>query len=601
MWLLVAWHVVGCVLLAAAGAWPGARFRSTLHRFATPSGLLGAIACGSLTTVAGLFTLSHALGTSFNAFDDEAYAYLAERLTRTGGLIDSFNQRRLVSYGGATLYHALILNAAGNSALYASELMFSSLMLAFLVAARPNRRFALVGGALLVVGVLAGSGVGPIVNISPCYSAAALTLAAFRVLELVPTRTESRLAQGGAAIVFGLLLGGVIALRFTFATPIVVAAILVLVLELRRGRVAMTSALVAAASTTVAISGWAVALERSSGTPLFPLIDGNYNPSWPGGTDPNASLHSYIRIVIALGREANMGWIIAVSALIAVGLLWWRGRTTTAATVLLAASLGCASQFVVLSVAFSASGLNDLWRFAAPSTFALGLYAIDALWRSNVPRPTARASRPDATTRRDGTGWSFLRGGTVATLVLVISVLMFNAPLSALADQFKAGVHAGANLVTANAPLPDRYSELRATYERVNAAIPRDARVLAAVNYPALLDPTRYTFSTLDIAGSVSPPPHMPFGKGLAAKLTYLREQGYDYILAQDDNTYGLYNRARWAANLTSLRAIVPLANRRWTPDMLEWLDDVTRLSSDPSARRFGGLLLVRIAGGARH
>jgi hypothetical protein len=84
----------------------------------------------------------------------------------------------------------------------------------------------------------------------------------------------------------------------------------------------------------------------------------------------------------------------------------------------------------------------------------------------------------------------------------------------------------------------------------------------------------------------------MPFGRGLGAKLAYLRHQGFEYVLVQAEPKGGLYTRAPWEHNLKPGTALV---YRRWTPYVLEWLDDAAALAARPTALHFGALALVKI------
>ncbi|HWD25039.1 MAG TPA: hypothetical protein VG368_06215 [Acidimicrobiales bacterium] len=98
----------------------------------------------------------------------------------------------------------------------------------------------------------------------------------------------------------------------------------------------------------------------------------------------------------------------------------------------------------------------------------------------------------------------------------------------------------------------DRLLPLRATYAQMNANIPAGSKVLAAVDDPALLDFSRFDFSTLDEVGTASPPPGIPIMKGKAAVVAYLKRLGYDGIVASDTSSDGYYYSPQWQTDLSS-------------------------------------------------
>ena len=125
----------------------------------------------------------------------------------------------------------------------------------------------------------------------------------------------------------------------------------------------------------------------------------------------------------------------------------------------------------------------------------------------------------------------------------------------------------------------------------MNAAIPRGAKVLSAVEYPALWDFSRFQFSTLDIAGAVSPPPHMPYFQGAAAKVAYLRHLGFDYIVTESPVKTDLYGG--WQEFLSS----TSYYRKAYASYFGDWQSTVTQLENDGryGVTHIGHLALIKI------
>ena len=131
-----------------------------------------------------LVSLGLAIGFPFyNVDDDDAgYIYLARRLLDTGGLLDPFNTRRLTAYGGSTLYQSLFLNVSGNSSVRGFEWTFAALLLVLVAIRTVRRRWWALGAFVVGAGILVGTGSGPLQNLSPVFSASALSLGVYQLL-----------------------------------------------------------------------------------------------------------------------------------------------------------------------------------------------------------------------------------------------------------------------------------------------------------------------------------------------------------------------------------------------------------------------------------
>src|SRR5579864_1710299 len=228
--VLLAWHAVG-VLYLLVRLWPlGGRMAPVGGR---------AFIRGALLSAAGVFLLLLSVGYSigfpfYNPPDDDpGYIYLAQRLVRTGGLIDPFNLRRFASYGGSSLYQSLFLRLTGNASLRGFELTFGALLLLVVVVATMRRRWLVLFVLLVGLGILMGQGIGPIINLSPTYSVAALSLGTYQLLSKIRDPTEGP-QQPLLFVVLGVVLAAILAFRWAYLLSVGFAVLLVVGILLGR-------------------------------------------------------------------------------------------------------------------------------------------------------------------------------------------------------------------------------------------------------------------------------------------------------------------------------------------------------------------------------
>jgi len=605
--LLLFWHFLGVALLLARLAWV-ARAPITIT--------WNSVVAVAATTAAGLVLILMSLGTAlgasslpsyslgaYNPYDDDAaYVYLAKKLIDTGGLIDPFNLRRLTGYGGSTLYHSIFFGVSGNSSLRGFEFMFAALLLVLVAVWDTRRRWLAVSVLFVGLGVLLGHGAGPIANLSPDYSVAVLSLATYQLLRKIPDIASPE--QPLRYVIIGVLLAGILTLRVYFITAVVIATLIVIISI--RGRRSIKGLAIITGTSAVAISGWAVALLRSSGTPLFPLIAGNYNTSSPSGADPSVhGFRAYAQLFLDAFNGYDVGAISLVCGVLAVSCLvfttWQRRRML----VLFAASVGSLVQLAVLTYIFVGADTSDIVRWQAPSTLAVGLLAINTLLprrdRERTGRSTGRlpsSQRVPTVPTLSTSLLHFHRRVATAIVMLVlllgVSSLTFGDSISVFAHDTSSSLQLGRRVLQRSLGLADRYGSLRKEYSQLNSMVPQGARVLAAVDYPALLDGAKYDLATLDEAGSASPPPHMPFFRGATAKVRYLRHLGYQYIVVDSPNSPGLYQLGPF---LDVFRIPVYFI-RAQVPYYIDWWSTVFSLekSGRYSVRHAGQLSLIKIS-----
>ena len=582
--VLMAWHAIGALLLSPRLV-PAVRAARNARREARAT----ALGMGAVVAVLGLVAIGTAMGASIfsvNPFDDDAaYIYFAKRLLATGGLIDPFNFRRLTDYGGSTLYQSLFYQVTGGSSLRGFEFTFASLLLVAVTVDTMRRRW-LVAGTILVGGaIVAGFGLGSVANLSPECSVAALTLGIFRLL--------TRVRRGAHPLLYvaiGMMTAAVGSLRATYLASVGVAIVLAVACSV--GWRAVRGLAVVAGVVVCFLAPWAAALFRSSGTVFYPLFAGNADTTWPAGRNPGvSSLSQYLRLFWSAFTSDAVGFVALVSIVVAVVFLV-AGRRPGPYVALLAAGAASLVQLVLIVYAFSGLALTGIVRYEAPSTLACGLFAIGIFW----PERSTERMRPVVPARARPL-WTPRWAGTAALVVFPVAMVLLIAdasPASFARTAFHLGRLGTEVLANANG-FDDRYAWDRPEYAAINAKIAPGSSVLAAVDFPALLDESRYRFATLDIAGAASPPPHMPFFQGADVKVRYLRQVGIQYIVAQSPSVEGLY----WGSFYTR-RALyeTDYHERSWAPYMIDWLGSVSAIESDDRYQTWhsGSLTLIRIA-----
>ncbi len=584
---LVGFHLIGVVLaLVACARGVRRRERSGRSRIRQGTAVVLWALYGAATTVAAL-AASASFVLNIND-DDPAYLYFAQRLLSTGGLIDPFNNRRITSYGGASVYQAIFLRIAGNESLQAFDLVFGALLLIALVVGTRRRPLWFIGAVLVAASVIFGHGAGPIANLSPRYSSAVLVLGGALVLVRIDAPGRSRRAELWRCALGGATLAACVSFRTQIVLPGVLAALVVVVRPPGwRPRLARLGALVAGA--VVGLGGWAVALNRSSRTPLFPIVRGNFS-GHPAAIEPGITAAFYLRLLGRLLAQDGTGLLVAAAVAVGVWMVLRRPRNSVEAVVTLTVAIGCAVGCALNALFFSSSQLFDVTRYTAPTDLAGGLLALDLLWRE-PQRPTTTAGETGAPRHLPPGGdrrWALVNGGFVVVAILV-------AVVGSVPTTVKASVRGDLQALRAAAKvsgIPDRYAQLRPEYAKLNAAIPTGARVISAVDFPALLDFTKFDVTTLDLPGVASSPPGMPFFKGPAAQLTYLQNAGFTFLAYSSPNGLGLYEAAQW---LNTVRSPI-YYSRELALYMLDWLTLPPYLAQEGyTSFTFGDLTLVQI------
>jgi hypothetical protein len=177
--------------------------------------------------------------------------------------------------------------------------------------------------------------------------------------------------------------------------------------------------------------------------------------------------------------------------------------------------------------------------------------------------------------------------------MVIVAAIAFGSSVRGYVDNVHTSLHLASDVLHHTIPLGDRYTPYEHEYNALNSLVPHGAKVLAAVDFPTLLEYSTYTFATLDAPGAVSPAPHMPFFQGADAKVAYLRHLGYTYIAADSPAQLGLYrfHFVEWQLHSPEYFA------REQAPYLIDWQSTVTSLENSGKYQisTSGTLSLIRI------
>jgi len=546
MLLLLIWHFVGLLLLLGQIVQ-----RSTFKQ------ALFNVKSWLFPTIIGVTTTLCALGTSasrsLQRMDDyPAYLYLAQKLVVTGGLIDPFNNRRILSYGGATLYQALYLKFTGTQGVFAFDNVLAPLAVVvtiYLFSRRFKINRLLVG--LLCLVTVVGTGAGLAFNLSPRYSVTLLTLVIF--MDLYDVRS-TRSGEGSRRpwVVIGLLLSALVTLRLDNAVAPILATVIVIFL-MKADR--LKSLIVVAGASIISLSGWAIALYRSSGSLLYPFMNGTANKAY--ATDPlHWSIGKYISNLWQVVTFNNEFVITAFALIMGAFLFRSKGADRSLAEVLLIALLGWVVEVIAVCVLLKGYDPWMLARFLGPSIFAVGLFAVLALlahdsttnpllstgvnwWeqlRTEVRRPFDYLANRLFLIVGVVLSFAVCMGYQVSVQELAsrqsskpLLTTQFHATLNSFTSSFSSGVESFYSSQNKAGPLAQDVE----VFNQINSAIPKDSKVLSAIEFPELLNLNRFIVSTLDIPGANLAISSVLKPKSIGAFFKVLRKSGYSYVVAE--------------------------------------------------------------------
>lgn len=486
-----------------------------------------AIAWGVLIALAVVNVLGAIARTRGNPYDDDvAYLPMIKRLLDVGELDEPFSFRRLSALGGQTILGALaaVRGTLANQYLI-DHGVFQLVTLAQLVGlARRRDRLEPVVLALVVLIVLLLPDAST--NTAAYWTGTALFLGLYRTAVELPGLG----ARG--PIVLGGIAAATITLRQNFLPVAALFPLLVLALRLERPwrdgwRRERRAWLATALGGVVVLTPFLIASWQSSQTILYPLMPGTANTSV--ATTPAAwSVWQELQFFLRVALDPNP---IRVMVPLLPVLLMVRDRRPGAP--LLAFAIASALGFALLVHAFTLSDARNLWRYAFGFTTVLALVL--------VVETTAGGWREADDDRAPvSAGWP----ARLLVLVCLVGQVAYTGKTTL--SNLKS---LAANLGEAQRNPRGVAAEVGAPalYQRLQAAVPAGAAMVAMLDDAALLDYRRNRIANLDTPGFASAPPGLPMFVGAEAKAAYFRARGLRYLaFVRSSHSRYFYRREYW-------------------------------------------------------
>jgi hypothetical protein len=450
----------------------------------------------------------------WSPWDDlPGYLVFAEKLVQTGSVgADPFNARQVTAgLNGTALLQGMVL------------------------AVLPLERLNIIEPGIpivVVVWLLLGSGRS--IGLPPTLRLAG----ALFYLLFVETRVNTSSVQMSLAMVLGLgltldyleqhgvrpvraaalvALGGAGALTLKGTNLPMVGAMLVLsygalILDSRTRRRGLGEGLLALAGLATFLLPWMIAQHRSGGTFFFPIFGHGVHvmshQTWAALPQTWADLPASQggQSLGAAGiRALGQNWIWQLLVLL-VAYLLTRPRLVGTRAALAATAIGAAAVAVMIDVA-AAGGIR---RLVYPYVCVGLLCAAAGLLAPVPPGDRRRPWRVALVTATLATGLVAVHGSESGT----------TAWYRRMASNVRHGLRG------ADPGLPASSPELQA----MQAAVPPGALLLVRLHRPYLLDYRRNPIWVLDLPGSASPPPGLPFREGGESLARYLGAQGVRYV-----------------------------------------------------------------------
>ena len=476
--------------------------------------------------------------------DDIAYTPFVKRLLDIGDLVEPFSFRRLGAYGGQSVLQALgaVRGQLANVHLLDKGLCQGLVYLLLLGHARDRRTPALwIGLIALVLGLMPETAI----NTASYWSGVAMFLALYRTV--VAERW----------LIAGLVAAATCTLRMNYLA--IAVLFLVAALLFRRDKRAWLMTIAGGA----ALIPYAIAAFVSSGTFLFPVMQG----TWNHALSLRQGMPTWLDELRFIAWCAIDTGPILVWPPIAATLLFVRdlrpARPLTA--LLIASALG----FVFLVHGLVGAEPEHVWRYAFG--FSTALLAI-AVLELGEPAPDVQVPPLGR--------WLLL---ACLALQLLIGRGAVVKQLAAIAENVRAATHGD----------PEARVELR-HHIAMQAAIPAGARVAYLLDDPAMLDFARNDLINLDTPGFASAG-EWPGFAGAEALRTALREQGIAYLaFVRPESSRYFYRREFWVPRMFTDTELFEIMSA-YTVDAID--SCVALATTHPVRYDKDGLVVVDLAG----
>jgi hypothetical protein len=562
--VLIAFVVLGCVLALSqlARALPSSIDIAVLTARwkARPGSALLLGVCVGAALLQYVFSVCN---LRFNPNDDfVAYFPFARQILEQGTLFDPFSTRRALSFGGHSLLHAIVLAGSASYRLHMLDQGICVLIAVLLVIGSRKEAGSTEAGRFELCALLAVLLLLTLpdirVNTHSEMSGVVLFYGLYRTLIWLVEAHDDRSAVANAAVV-ALLASAICTLRSNY----IAACLPMIALSyahfvwigdgMRRQR--LREALWATGFVVVFLVCWMTLSYRSSGTPLFPILQGHFNDSFTILQRPGQwqeQLADFVRTVMKNRLMPTFPLLFLASALL---------PDRAARRPLRSLFLGGAIAWVML-VHTIASDVPSAER-----------YVYGFLVTGAIAATTGIAFSSDAATGWRATavrvGRTMAAAGALGQLVLVGAVAV---------NTHEAMVRT----VMVLARVPIRAPELMplaARYRVLQSQVPEGASLLIMVDHPFLFDFKRNDIFNVDTAAAVSPPPGFPYFRGPDAVATYLRGQSIRYLVfVRPEQSISLYRRDHWKGLRNDPESI-------WHPQAAFYLDVFDNFENLASSR----------------
>ena len=482
-------------------------------------------ACG--TILASLFPMI------WDTQDDSlAYAVFPVKMLQAGSLIEPFSHRRIIGYGAYPYLQSLVLTGLSHHELSLFDQGIATVLAAAAIAWYAKRRLA----ASWIIALSAGTVfmlLPPLrINLSPVSIFSLLSVTLIETVQL--TFESGNLPLVRRALFPAIVSAAMVAMRANALAWAGSLLVFQMFFERRfsdgslRVREKLTLLAMMGAIGIVFLLPWAVTLLRSSGTPFYPLIGGNYNRAIA------MSSPLQLRTWLATLRESitySGLQILLISTVLGVVVRALPRALTcyTAATLVTAFAM-----FAILNL----WGVEVLDRYYSPFARVAQILILTA-WCGYALKVRKELHDGMGTgASASGSGRLALAGmAVVAFTVLAGGVVAISFDWKRERDWNKMGIERsleGRVAGSYKSTLPKAEA-----YRAALATIPKGARVLAQVDAPFLLDFREHEIFITDDLGVVSPLPGLPSSGEPEALVDYLSSLSIGYLMFVDPKQPG--------------------------------------------------------------
>ncbi len=570
---------IGGVIAEAVSVFQGTYRPSPQDRRAVVVG--GVVLLGFLLVSAAL-----SINANWMVYDDLNYLYLAKRITDAGDLVDPGNLRRIQTLGGLSGLQAMLLLEQPTRFLRLADLWLGGTLLLTSLWRRSDRQWSVLGiGVAALVLLVYPTMIGLNFNSSPNILPVGIMLILFRFVVRLRCEEHDGRGDAGLALLVAVMLATQIAIRPFFGIPLVPVAAIV-VLWPPWSRRTLIRIVAAFAGAMAVLSGWMVASWRAVGTPMYPLMPGNTDPTFPTLGNRLVPFEMSALGGRVIGAFLDPPWIVVSAVGLTVLFAASRARAHVQTTHLRRESVRFLVVTFLVMLLWMVVFTVTFWNFGEPSgplltryysALLLGLGLVPLVVLQDLPKLADQKSD------------SWQRGIVGGMLVVVLLGGSFGA--------IEVMIDAGNTIVSGRIVDSESNELLRARkpeYDEVVRLLPPNAKVFTAVDNPHLLLGGRQTIHTLDVPGFASERPHLRYFAGDEVKLEWLRQHGYEYLVAMlPGRSIGPYSAAtaRESADDPALLAFsIP-----WSPYVIDWSEFVGRLAerSPAGATIVGDLVVV--------